>query len=106
MANLQDVRQFVRKQDNLTTEELEAKVAHEFDMTRDEAAQMLRGLSSEDPMFEPASPSLLNTTAVAVGLTGTSPGGTQNAAGAAALLVTEAEKSPDATPDQPERHDD
>ena len=61
-------------------------------MSRDEAAQVMRGLSSEDPSLEASSPSLFETTAVAAGLSGTMQvGGTQNAAGVGALLVSESD---------------
>jgi hypothetical protein len=107
MATLQDVRRFVRQQDNLTPEELEEKIASRFDMSRDEAAQMLRGLSTEDPSLEPDQPGLLNSTLVAAGLAGTTnPGGTQNAPGAAALLITEAEEPARETREDTPRRDD
>jgi hypothetical protein len=99
MATLQDVRAFVRRQDNLTPEELERKVAKEFDLSRDEAAQMMRGLESEDPATGATQPTVLNTAVVAAGLGTTQPGGTQNAAGVGALLVTEAETVRDADRD-------
>ena len=94
MSTLQDVKAFARQQGNLNSEQLEAKIAKEFQMSRDEAAQVMRGLSSEDPSLEVGSPSLFATTAVAAGLSGTMQvGGTQNAAGVGALLVTEGDVS-------------
>jgi hypothetical protein len=89
MATLQDVRNFVRAQGDLTTDELERKVASEFNMSRDEAAQMMRGLQTEDPALDTPQPSLLGAAVVGAGLNQTQPGGTQNAAGIGALLVTE-----------------
>ena len=90
MATLQDVRAFVKKQDSLSSDELEARVAKEFEMSRDEAAQLMRGLVSEDPSLEVGTPSLLGASLVAAGLNGTMQvGGTQNAAGVGALLVSE-----------------
>jgi hypothetical protein len=107
MATLEDVRRFVRQQDNLTPEELEQRLASRFDMSRDEAARMLRGLSDEDPSLEPNQPGLLTGTLVAAGLAGTtSPGGTQNAPGAAALLITEAEEPARETREDTPRRDD
>ena len=90
MSTLQDVKAFARQQGNISNEQLEAKIAKEFEMSRDEAAQVMRGLSSEDPSLEASSPSLFETTAVAAGLSGTMQvGGTQNAAGVGALLANE-----------------
>jgi hypothetical protein len=90
MATLQDVRTFVKRQGDLSLEELERKVASEFGMSRDEAAQMMRGLQTEDPTIEPAQPSLLQASVVAGGLAGTAAAGnTQNAPGIAALMVNE-----------------
>lgn len=90
MSTLKDVKAFARQQGDISSEQLEAKIAKEFEMSRDEAAQVMRGLSSEDPSLEAGSPSLFATTAVAAGLSGTMQvGGTQNAAGVGALLVTE-----------------
>lgn len=90
MSTLKDVQAFARQHGNLSSDELEAKIAKEFEMSRDEAAQVMRGLNSEDPSLEAGSPSLFATTAVAAGLAGTMQvGGTQNAAGVGALLMTE-----------------
>lgn len=90
MSTLQDVRAFVTQQGNLSAEQLEAKVAKEFEMSRDEAAQVMRGLSSEDPSLKTGGSALFETTAVAAGLAGTMQvGGTQNAAGVGALLANE-----------------
>lgn len=90
MSTLKDVKAFARQQGNLSNEQLEARIAKEFEMSRDEAAQVMRGLTSEDPSLEASSPSLYETTVVAAGLSGTMQvGGTQNAAGVGALLVGE-----------------
>jgi hypothetical protein len=90
MSTLQDVRAFVKRQGDLSSEQLEAKVAREFEMSRDEAAQLMRGLSSEDPSLETGGGSLVDATVVAAGLSGAlQVGGTQNAAGVGALLVNE-----------------
>ncbi len=90
MSTLKDVKAFAQQQGNLSSDELEAKIAKEFEMSRDEAVQVMRGLSSEDPSLEIGSPSLVATTAVAAGLAGTMQvGGTQNAAGVGALLTNE-----------------
>ena len=90
MSTLKDVKAFARQQGNLNNEQLEARIAKEFEMSRDEAAQVMRGLTSEDPSLEASSPSLYETTIVAAGLSGTMQvGGTQNAAGVGALLVGE-----------------
>ena len=98
MSTLQDVRAFVKQQGDLSAEQLEAKVAKEFEMSREEAVQALRGLSSEDPSLEVGTPSLLGATVVAAGLAGTMQvGGTQNAAGVGALLVGEGDAKRDAS---------
>ena len=90
MSTLKDVKAFARQQGNLSNEQLEARIAKEFEMSRDEAAQVMRGLTSEDPSLEASNPSLYETTIVAAGLSGTMQvGGTQNAAGIGALLVGE-----------------
>lgn len=90
MSTLKDVKAFARQQGNLSNEQLEARIAKEFEMSRDEAAQVMRGLTSEDPSLEASNPSLYETTIVAAGLSGTMQvGGTQNAAGVGALLVGE-----------------
>ena len=100
MSTLQDVRAFVKQQGDLNSEQLEARVAKEFEMTRDEAAQVMRGLSSEDPSLETSGGSLLQTTAVAAGLAGTMQvGGTQNAAGVGALLANEGDAMKEAASD-------
>jgi len=90
MSTLKDVKAFARQQGNLSNEQLEARIAKEFEMSRDEAAQVMRGLTSEDPSLGASNPSLYETTVVAAGLSGTMQvGGTQNAAGIGALLVSE-----------------
>lgn len=90
MSTLQDIKVFARQQENVSSEELEARIAKEFEMSRDEAAQVMRGLSSEDPSLEVSGGSLYGATIVAAGLSGTMQvGGTQNAAGVGALLVNE-----------------
>lgn len=90
MSTLKDVKAFARQQGNLSNEQLEARIAKEFEMSRDEAAQVMRGLTSEDPSLEASNPSLYETTIVAAGLSGTMQvGGTQNAAGVGTLLVGE-----------------
>lgn len=96
MSTLQDVRAFVKQQGDLSAEQLEAKVAKEFEMSRDEAAQVMRGLSSEDPSLEPAAPSILGASVVAAGLSTMQVGGTQNAAGVGALLVGAGDETRDA----------
>ncbi len=94
MSTLRDVKDFARQHGNLSSDELEAKIAKEFEMSRDEAAQVMRGLSSEDPSLEAGSGSLYGATVVAAGLSGTMQvGGTQNAAGVGALLVNEGDVS-------------
>jgi hypothetical protein len=98
MATLQDVRAFVKRQGNLSLEELERKVAAEFSMSRDEAAQMMRGLQTEDPSLEPAQPTLLQASVVAGGLAGTTAmGNSENAPGVAALMVNEGDVVKDAS---------
>ena len=91
MSTLQDIKAFVQRQDASSQDELEARVAKEFEMSRDEAAQVMRNLESEDPSLDTRSPSLLEVRgAVAAGLAGTMQvGGTQNALGVGALLVGE-----------------
>ena len=90
MSTLKDVKAFARQQGNLSGEQLEVRIAKEFEMSRDEAAQVMRGLSSEDSSLEVSGGSLQVATAVAAGLSGTMQvGGTQNAAGIGALLVNE-----------------
>ena len=97
MSTLKDVRAFVKQQGDLSAEQLEAKVAKEFEMTRDEAAQVMRGLSSEDPSLEPAGASVLGASVIAAGLTGAMQvGGTQNAAGVGALLISEGDVTKEA----------
>ena len=101
MATLQDVRAFVKSQGNLSLEELERKVASEFHMSRDEAAQMMRGLQTEDSSIEPAQPTLLQASVVAGGLAGSAAlGNTQNAPGLAALMVNEGDAMKDASPEE------
>jgi hypothetical protein len=98
MATLQDVRAFVKRQGDLSLEELERKVAAEFKMSRDEAAQMMRGLQTEDPSLEPAQPTLLQASVVAGGLAGTTAmGNSENAPGVAALMVNEGDVVKDVT---------
>ena len=97
MSTLQDVRAFVKQQGDLSADQLEARVAKEFAMTRDEAAQVMRGLSSEDPSLEVRAPSVVDASVVAAGLSGTMQvGGTQNAAGVGALLVSEGDVAKEA----------
>ncbi len=91
MATLQDVRAFVKQQGDLTSEELEAKLASEFKMSRDEAGQMLRGLSSEDPSLETVQPTIVDAAVVAAGLSGSSLAGTTHSAAGTAALMTEME---------------
>ena len=97
MSTLKDVRAFVKQQGDLSGDQLESKVAKEFEMSRDEAAQVMRSLSSEDPSLETGRPSLVDASLIAAGLNGTMQvGGTQNAAGVGALLVGEGEAAKEA----------
>jgi hypothetical protein len=98
MATLQDVRAYVKRQGDLSLEEMQRKVASEFKMSRDEAAQMMRGLQTEDPSIDPAQPTLLQASVVAGGLAGTTAmSNSENAPGMAALMATEGDAVKDVT---------
>ena len=94
MATLKDVKAFVKMQDNLDTQALEAKVAAEFSMSHDEAQQMLRGISSEDHDSSTTVPTFLPSAVVALGA---GVGGVSQNVGLAAVLNNEITAEPNQT---------
>ncbi len=100
MATLQDVKAFVKMQDNLDTQELEAKVAAEFSMSHEEAKQMLRGISSEETDSSAPTSAFLPAAVIAAGLAGASVGGMSQNAGLVAAINNQTVIEPSQTIDK------